>query len=321
MQPTQLSKGGLYYSIFKWLILVLSYGFLIYKIWNFDNYEEIRTEFVSLTFQHLCWLLFVLLLLPLNWSLEAFKWQYLCRSFEKFSFNTAIKSVLAGLTPGFLSPNRIGEIIGRPLFLKQENRVSGALMTLVSSFSQTITIVSCGIPSALFFFFYTAQSSLSSYKLYTYICMGWLILFLVVYMYLPRISGWLSKKSIAKRIQKELDVISGLSYKQLLVTLIYSLIRYIIFCLQLYFLLFFCGVYISPSEALLCITLNYLFVTITPSVSFSEAAVRASYAVFFIGFYSNNVIGIASAGILLWFINFIIPMLIGSIFFARTRYE
>ena len=319
MKPAQPSRCTVYYTIFKWCILIFSYGFLIYKICRIDNYEELTSAFRNLNSSHFRWLLYVLLLLPLNWLLEALKWQFLCRSFEKISLQTAIKSVLGGLTPGFISPNRIGEIVGRPLFLQHENRASGALMTVISGFSQTITIIACGIPAAVFFFFHAAPATHHEYKFYIYFCGFWLLFFLLIYVQLPNIAKWLSSKKITKSIHKELLLVSELSLMQLLTALGYSLVRYAVFCLQFYFLLFFCQVYITPLQALVAITLNYLFVTITPTISFSEAAVRASSAVFFIGFFSDNTLGIASAGILLWLINFITPMLVGSVFFAKTK--
>jgi len=309
-------KKNLYYSVFKWLIIIASYAFLFYKLYQFDNYGELQNLFL---YSNLHWLIFVLILLPINWLLEFEKWRYLCAPFEKISLLTSLKSVLSGLTTGFFSPNRIGELVGRPMFLKPENRLAAVLMTILNGFSQTIVIVACGIPSAVFFFFYFLRENSSEYRLYTWICIVWFALFLLTYILLPKIARWISKKKFFEKIHKYLNLISGISAKRLLVLLIYSLVRYVVFCLQYYFILFFCGVEIPPFEAAIAITLNYLLITITPSFSFSEAAVRVSFAVFFFGFFSDNMIGIASAGLLLWIINFALPMLVGSVFFAKSK--
>jgi hypothetical protein len=74
----------------------------------------------------------------------------------------------------------------------------------------------------------------------------------------------------------------------------------------------FFGVDITVAEAIIAIPTSYLFVTFTPSLAFSEAAIRSSYAVVFIGSFSENIAGIAFAGFLLWIINYGIPMLLGS---------
>ena len=308
-----------FFALFKWFVLFGSYGFLIHKLVIFENYNGLKKDFLSFDMTHFSWLFLVLLMMPLNWFFEAYKWRFLCRSFENISFSHSIKSVLAGLTPGFFSPNRVGELIGRSLLLKPENRISGIMMASINSFSQTITVVTCGIPSAVFFFFNTKSFSQESYKCYTYICLIWLIFFLFFYLQLPRFCGWLSKKIVARKIKKQLDIISNMSIRNLVVVLNFSFIRYIVFCFQLYFLLFFCSVSISPIDALIAITINYLFITITPSMAFSEVAIRTSYVVLFVGAFAENKIGIASAGLLLWIINFAVPMLIGSVFFAKAR--
>ena len=310
------NKKNVYYSIFKWLILIASYGFLGYKLYEFENYGELQYLF---SFSNIHWLIFVLLLLPINWLLEFEKWRYLCAPFEKISLLTSLKSVLSGLTTGFFSPNRIGELVGRPMFLKPENRLAAVLMTILNGFSQTIIIVACGIPSAVFFFFYFLREKSSEYQLYTWLCIFWFAIFLLIYIQLPKISHWLSKKKFSEEIRKYLNLISEISVNRLLILLVYSFVRYVVFCLQFYFILFFCGVEISLFEAAITITLYYLLITLTPSFSFSEAAVRVSFAVFFIGFFSDNMIGIASAGLLLWIINFALPMLAGSVFFAKTK--
>jgi hypothetical protein len=281
---------------------------LAYKFYQFDNYAELKTV---ISFSNIHWLVLVLLLLPVNWLIETCKWRYLCAAFEKISFSTSLKSVLAGLTTGFLSPNRIGEIIGRPLFLKAENRLAAAMMTVINGFSQTITIVACGIPSAVFFFFYFFADNQPEYRQYTLFCAFFMIVFLLIYIALPKIARWFNNRP--------LKIIAETSVKKLLVLLIYSVLRYAVFCLQFYFILFLCGVSLSPFEAMLAITLNYLFITITPSFSVSEAVIRVSYAVYFIGFFSGNVVGIACAGLLLWIINFVLPMLAGMVFLAKSK--
>ena len=310
------SKKQIYYSIFKWLIIIGSYGFLGYKLYEFENYGELQYLF---SFSNFHWLIFVVLLLPINWLLEFYKWTYLCAPFEKISLLTSTKSVLSGLVAGFLSPNRIGELVGRPVFLKPENRVAAALMTVLNGFSQTIIIIACGIPSAVFFFFYFLNENDGEFQLHTWLCTFFLAVFLLIYIQLPKISRWLSKKNFADKIRKYLDLISEISVSRLLILLLYSFVRYVVFCLQFYFMLFFCGVEISIFEATITTTLYYLFITITPSFSVSEAVVRISYAVFLIGFFSDNLIGIASAGLLLWVINFALPMLVGTVFFAKSK--
>jgi len=38
-----------------------------------------------------------------------------------------------------------------------------------------------------------------------------------------------------------------------------------------------------------------------------------------VGMFSANTVGIALAGVLVWFLNAVIPMLVGSVFFSKTK--
>ena len=96
-----------------------------------------------------------------------------------------------------------------------------------------------------------------------------------------------------------------------------SFIRYAVFCIQFYFMIRFFSIELTPWQALIAIPTSYLFVTFTPSLAFSEAAIRSSYAVLIIGTFSGQVVNIALAGVCIWVINFVIPMLAGSVVMVR----
>lgn len=59
----------------------------------------------------------VLLLMLVNWLLEAFKWRYITRHLSKMSVIDSVEAVLCGLTWAIFTPNRLGEYAGRVLFL------------------------------------------------------------------------------------------------------------------------------------------------------------------------------------------------------------
>jgi len=47
--------------------------------------------------------------------------------------------------------------------------------------------------------------------------------------------------------------------------------------------------------------------------------VRSSYAILVIGAFSGQVVSIALAGLCIWLINFVIPMLVGSVVMVRKK--
>lgn len=306
-----------YYTLFKWIIMIGAYGFLGYILYNFDGYGDLGKQWEKTTLSHTKWLLGIVALVPFNWLMEAAKWRYALSKLEKISLSTAYKSVMTGITTGFFTPNRLGEFPGRVLLLTKENRLTGIVFGVIGTMSQTLVIFACGIPSAILFFSRNKSTLDPSGRMIFFLL--FVVFFALLYMNLPRICYWVLKKGYFQKIKNLLQNITTFSRKHLTGLMLFSLWRYIVFGLQFYFMLRFCSVEISFSEAIISIATYYMFVTFTPSVAFSEAAVRGSLAVIFIGAYSHNAIGIMAAGIFIWFVNFVFPMVLGSIFLSKSK--
>jgi hypothetical protein len=121
------------------------------------------------------------------------------------------------------------------------------------------------------------------------------------------------------KIDKFTDVLAEYQVIELLRILGITFLRYGVFCIQFYAMLRFFGVELTAFQSLITIPTTYLFVSFTPSVAFSEAAVRSSYAVLFIGTYFHNELAIILAGVSIWVVNFVIPMLIGSVIVIQKK--
>ena len=74
------------------------------------------------------------------------------------------------------------------------------------------------------------------------------------------------------------------------------------------------GVDVQFVNALLSVMLIFFFITVTPTITIAEIGVRGSVAIFVLGLFSSNDIGIISATTTLWLINLILPAIIGSFF-------
>ncbi|NDV47087.1 UPF0104 family protein [Paludibacter sp. 221] len=314
-----MSKKNIY-TIIKWVFVVAALAYLAYKLISFDQYDEFIVQWRQTPPTRFWWLAAVFLLLPLNWALEALKWKVIVANIEKISFKTAIKSVLAGITTGFFTPNRIGDLVGRVLFLESHNYKPGVTLSLLNSLTQNLTIIFCGIPACILFFS-AHTNAFPNVWLYITLCVFLLIILAVFYFYLPRISVKSGNTRFGAKIKDFTDCLSGYSTISLLKVILISFVRYVVFSTQFYFMLSFFDVQLTPWQALLAIPTNYLFVTFTPSFAFSEAVIRASYAVFIIGFFSGQTVNIALAGVAIWFVNWVIPLLSGSVILLQSKYK
>jgi hypothetical protein len=96
-----------------------------------------------------------------------------------------------------------------------------------------------------------------------------------------------------------------------------SALRYMVYSLQFFLMLKICGVEAGSMDMIWAIAVNYLVVTIIPSVMISELLVRGTVASGVIGSLCGNPGAAALAAVLLWMINVGLPALCG-LFFIRN---
>jgi len=315
--PKTPSKGWL--NLLKWIVLPLAFSFLAYKLLTFNQYHDLIVQWKQLSLSQFWWLGAVFLLLPINLLLEATKWKQLVSKIQVLQLTDALRGVLVGITTGFLTPNRVGELVGRVMYLNKEHRKAGITLTLLNSLTQNIIMVLCGIPACALFVNSYKEGITINASLYLWLLAAGLVLFGVVYFLLPRFSRIFNKSRYSEKIKAFTDCLSLYSKQDLVQIMLISLGRYVVFCTQFFFMLRFFRVDLSMEQALISIPTSYLFVTFTPSFAFSDVAVRSSYAVLVIGVFSNQVVSIALAGACIWLVNFVIPLFVGLVVLARGK--
>lgn len=302
------------------LFFILAYAFLAYKLAIFSHYAEMAVQLKQTTLMQAGWLALVLLLLPVNWLLESIKWKMLLANLQLISLKNAVRAVLGGMVTGFFTPNRVGELVGRIAFLKNENRKAGATLSLLNSFTQNLMMAVGGIPACIAFF-YVSKSQATGFNVALYvsiitICM---ISGILLFFRMPQMASTLKPGKISSFLSPYIACLSGYTRTELLNIMLVTLLRYAVFCMQFYFMLLFFGVNIAWWQALIAIPTTYLFVSFTPSLAFSEAAVRSSYAVLFIGAFSTYELPVILAGVSIWVVNFVVPMMAGSVVMLRKN--
>lgn len=286
------------------------------------SYNDI--DLLSLISHPLFWL--VVLLMPLNWGLEALKWRMLVGRFEKETYYVAIKSVFTGvfisLFVNILVPNRMGEFAGRIIYVKL-NKVKASLISFIGSFAQFVVTVLCGAVGYLVFWysFYDAKwQTFTEYLLV--ITAGFVIALLVLLYFNINVLSWmLSRPRILRRFKKITSVFYFYKSALLAEVLGISILRYTVFCGQFIALLMLCGIDISITQGLTVIPVIFLVQTIVPSNALSDLGVRGAASIFFLNYYTVDDTAILAATYLLWGINILIPGLIGALFFAVFKYR
>jgi hypothetical protein len=259
-----------------------------------------------------------LLLIPLNWGIESYKWKVITAPIQWISFRTATKSVYAGVCLGNLAPGRATEFLAKIIFFKIDNRPKITVLHFVGGmFQLSITIIAGFF--ALMLKLNDFEGS-STWMKYVTPAVG-LVLMLLLALSIRKINWILN--FVSKRISHDKNV-EDFDYHFTAGSLIklfgFSAIRYAVFFIQFYLLIFIfdreIGAALFPGIAL------YFLVTSTiPMISVLEAPIRAAIAlvVFKDSGISETALALSSA--LIWMINIIIPSIFGYYILLRQNFN
>ena len=265
----------------------------------------------------------VVLLMFVNWMLESLKWKFMIRKIEAISIFTSFRAIFSGITVSSFTPNRIGEYGGRVFCLEKSDRIQAVFITILCSMAQLLTTIIFG---SFAFFILNEQFLEDQYFIIEISRFSLLVLFLfnilfvLAYFNVAYLINFLWKFSFFNFLRQYINVISLFNFKDLLVTFLYSVFRYLVFSIQFLILLHVFNVDILLCDAILSVMLVFFFITLTPTITIAEIGVRGSMALLVFLKFSTNVIGILSSTFLLWIINLIIPAIIGSFFIFSLKF-
>jgi hypothetical protein len=298
-------------NIIKALIVIVSFAVVFYKVRQFylDTGGKVLEIFQP---QNLSVVGLILLLMLLNWTIEAVKWKFLVKDFEKITFNQSFKSILVGITAGLLTPKRLGEVGGRIVLIKPKNQLNGLTSFIVGSFTQTSVTVLFGIISGVSLMILYSDHAINNFLLFLVISLLLLsILFFIVFN-LPLISRWLLRISWLRKKESLMNHLAEQSSKKMIHVITLSLMRYLVFTSQFVLLLGIFDNSTGISEDFIGIGLIYLIMTFLPLSSVLEIGVRGSVAGFVFGIFTAHPGGAVLAVLTLWIINLGIPSLLGA---------
>ena len=113
--------------------------------------DSIHGMFLAATGQQRWKLYCMFLLMPVNWTLETAKWQIALRPIQSIKFLRAFKAILAGTCIASFTPNRVGEYLGRMLFVDPGNKVVSVAPTILCSMSQMLITLMAGSAGLLLY--------------------------------------------------------------------------------------------------------------------------------------------------------------------------
>jgi Lysylphosphatidylglycerol synthase TM region len=285
-----------------------------------DRWQQIKQSWQQWQF----WI--VVLLMFVNWGIEARKWQVLVQHVQRFSFLRAFKSVLSGCSITMLTPNRIGEYGGRILYVEDGNRIKAVSLTIVGSISQLLVTLIVG-SSGLLFLRFSSQTGQDSLPILPEPWANVLIylsvtITAVLSLFYLRI-GWLvrmmEKVPALQKVVTHIRVLDEFDNIQLIRIFSLSLGRYVVFVLQYLLLLQVMQVDIAVVTGFWLISVFYLMLAMAPTIGFIELPVRVGFCWAILKFYTTNELGVSATALGIWLINLVVPAIIGSLLILSIK--
>lgn len=280
----------------------------------------------SFTGSSLWMILLTVLLMLLQWGIEARKWQLLASHIQPVSFGAACRSVLSGQALAFNTPNRLGEPVGRVVFLGEGNRLRGLALSLVGSGAQLILTFVVGVAALAFFraelHAIPALAPGISRTLVdiSLLCITMITVAMLVAFYrLAWCIRWLEKWPVIARHSYLVSELEHFNPGELTRILILSALRYVLFVVQYMILLQLFEVKIGAADAAMMVCLLFLILTIIPTIAFAELGFRGSLGLQLFGMFSSNALGIIAATAGIWIINLLLPAVAGAVFLLGLR--
>jgi hypothetical protein len=262
-------------------------------------------------------------LMCVNWGLETLKWQIALRPVQSIGFFRAFRAILAGTCIASFTPNRVGEYLGRMLFVDPGNKLLSVAPTILCSMSQMLITLIAGAAglflfSSLPFHFRAEWLSPAFFRSAMFITAGAAVGLALVYFRFDPIVKWVNLW--LKKSKKDFIIPQNFSFLSLLIILIISMVRYLVFVLQ-YFLLFsLFGMPLTPVPVFTGVSVMFVLMAIVPTLTFlTDLGFRWAAGIQIFQVFTSNTAGILAVSLGIWLINLIIPALVGSLLILRIK--
>jgi hypothetical protein len=307
------------FSILKWL----TFGLIVWF-----SYRAIAKEFIKISDllvvlkEAIIWnnalkIIFLLILIFVNWALEAKKWQVLASKIEDITFKSAYQSVLVGLSLGFVTPANLGDYAGKIWQLKSKNKTESVGAIILGNGIQFYVSLIFG--EMAYLIIWRKEITTFDQILFCLIAFA-LVLGIIIYLHRVEIIGYLPRISWLKVFQKQFEMMLKFTSDEIRQLFIWSILRYFTFSLQfvLILLIFKVNIHFIDLWAISCLV--FLFKTIIPAINFiGDLGIREYTALHFFSLFSVNISAVIMATFCLWFLNILLPVMFGGLLILRIK--
>lgn len=261
-------------------------------------------------------------LMGLQWSIEAFKWKTLLSSSLKLPFRDAFSAVFRGIAVSVVTPNRVGEFVGRVLHLPKAHLVQGVGWTFICNLAQLVVTLFMGTVAV----FLLDEELNSIFKktewsgfidLAAVISLSALLIAFLIYWGAPWVIQQFTKRST--RLPARLYILEETPKNRLIVVLGLSFLRFSIFVFQYWVFFWAMDISIAYIDLLLRLSVLFLWLAVIPTFTVLELGLRWQFALLLFSAWQVFHLSILFIVTAIWCINFILPAMFGALDLIRYR--
>ena len=317
---TAAAKKLLSYSL-KAAIIILAFVIIYRRVNNNENLRQFekliaainhRRAFIVMT----C----VVLLMLVNWLTEALKWKYVTRELSNISNWQAIEAVFCGLTWAVFTPNRIGEYGGRVMFLPSRKRIHGVFAMAVGSFGQNIITNTLGLIALIWFMFTYLQLNIVVSLSLSLAAISFVVLLLIFYFNISWLVTLLNRIKFLKKYHRFFEILDRYHTHELLNIMGFCLTRFFVFSFQYYLVIHLLMPEMPAFPMMMMVFILFFIQSALPSLDLFDIVVRNYTATAFFVYITTQNLAVMAAVSSIWFINLIVPAILGSVFVLKLRF-
>lgn len=268
------------------------------------------------------WLLMAVALMPFNWYCEVLKWQPFVARYTPLSKAKAFAAVLAGVSVSLFTPNRVGEFGGRLLFVPPDSRWIATLVNFTGNLSQFLVLLSAGgLGTVWFAQKFLVAGPFCGWAMAALALIGLLALYWLFFNI--RVGASLARRvPLPQRLKpylRSMGTLERFSTRDLWKMYQWSLVRYLTYSTQYYFLLNFFGIFPGIIGGYAGIFTIFLLQSSIPLPPLAGVLARGALAIHLWAYFGASEDGSLASSFALWIINLIFAALIGTFFLLRVN--
>jgi hypothetical protein len=281
-----------------------------------DHLDRLRAA----VFGPQAWMLsFVLLLVFVNWAIEALKWQVLMRRLHPTGFLAAYRAVLAGLAFSFGTPNRVGDFGGRMLLVPEGKRGRSVTLSLFSGFSQLLVTLLMGSAGVFLLSGRLRESAGGWVDILLLAVTGCLCIVMPVFLRPDLVARLLSRLPSWTRLADYSSSVADMRGREKVEVFLLSLARFLVFGVQYCLMLECMGAGIGWWECFWAVSVFYLAMTLLPTYALLELGFRWQFSLLIFGLFTRNLLGVYAAATGIWIFNLLLPACVGGLLFLGLK--